>query len=137
MAVKNLDEVRAIFEDKLGLNLDYTESFPQYGTRMAMYPVGETSLEVLEGVAATSDTAQWIAAHGQSLYHICLEVDDIDAALIELKAKGVKFLNDTPIAGHANSRIAFLDPTTTANILIEIAEMPAGHAHGSAGVTPA
>jgi len=71
---------------------------------------------------------------------IRLRTEDLEranAALIELKAKGVKFLNDTPIAGHANSRIAFLDPTTTANILIEIAEMPAGHAHGSAGVTPA
>lgn len=131
MAVKSLDEVRVILEDQLGLTLDYVESFPQYGTRMAMYPVGETCLEILEGVSASSDPAKWVAQHGQSLYHICLEVDDIDAALVELKAKGVKFLNETPIPGHGNSRIAFLDPRSTANILFELAELPAHHGTGA------
>ena len=126
MAVNNLDDVREIFEDQLGLKLDYIESFPQYGTRMAMYPVGETCLEVLEGVP-TSDPAKWIAQHGQSLYHICLEVEDIDAAFAELKAKGLRFLSEAPMEGHAKSRIAFIDPSNTGNILIEIAQLPAGH----------
>lgn len=126
MAVNNLDEVREIFENKLGLKLDYIESFPQYGTRMAMYPVGETCLEVLEGVS-TSDPAKWIAQHGQSLYHICLEVEDIDAAFAELKAKGLRFLSEAPMEGHAKSRIAFIDPSSTGNILIEIAQLAAGH----------
>jgi methylmalonyl-CoA/ethylmalonyl-CoA epimerase len=130
IAVKSLDEVRVIFEDKLGLKLDYVESFPQYETKIAMYPVGETCIEFLEGTSDTSDPAKWIAKHGESLYHICLEVDDIDAALVELKAKGVRPLNETPTVGHGNSRVAFLDPNTTANILIELAELPAKHAPG-------
>jgi len=128
MAVNNLDEVREIFENKLGLKLDYIESFPQYGTRMAMYPVGETCLEVLEGVS-TSDPAKWIAQHGQSLYHICLEVEDIDAAMSELRAKGADFQTEKPMVGHGNCRIVFIDPKSTGGLVIELVEMPK-QAHG-------
>lgn len=125
MAVNNLDEVRAIFEQKLGLTLEYVEEFPQYSTRIAMYPVGETYLELLEGTTETADPAKWVARHGESLYHICLEVEDIDSALVELRAKGVKSLTDSPLPGHGNSRVIFLDPRSTANILIELTELPA------------
>ena len=92
-----------------------------------MFPVGETYLELLEGTSAKSTTAQWVTEKGQSLYHICLEVEDIDGALDELRAKGVKLLDDKARIGHGGSRIAFLDPASTGDILIELAELPAGH----------
>jgi methylmalonyl-CoA/ethylmalonyl-CoA epimerase len=56
--------------------------------------------------------------------HICLEVEDIDSALDELRAKGIKFLDEHPRLGHANSRIAFLDPKSTSNVLIELVQLP-------------
>jgi methylmalonyl-CoA/ethylmalonyl-CoA epimerase len=118
-----------IFQEKLGLSLEYEEDFPQYKTKIAMYPVGETYLELLEATAHGSDVAKWIGEKGQGLYHICLEVDDIDGALAELKAKGVGLLDEKPRIGHGGSRIAFLDPRSTANVLVELAELPAVKPH--------
>ena len=127
IAVNNLAEVMKVFQEKLDLELEYEENFPQYDTKIAMYPVGETYLELLEGTSQRSDVAKWIGEKGQGLYHICLEVEDIDAALDELRAKGVKLLDEKPRIGHGGSRIAFLDPKSTANVLVELAELPAGH----------
>ena len=125
IAVNDLDAFVDTLTDKLGLTLEYTEAFPQYRTKMAMLPVGETYLEVIQPTAPTSDTARWIADRGEGLYHICLEVDDIEGALAELKEKGVRLLDEAPRAGHANTRIAFLDPKSTADVLIELVQMPA------------
>jgi len=124
IAVRNLAEVMKVFQEQLGLSLEYEEDFPQYHTKIAMYPVGETYLELLEGTSRNSDVAKWIGEKGEGLYHICLEVDDIDGALAELKAKGVRLLDEKPRLGHGGSRIAFLDPKSTANILVELAELP-------------
>ena len=125
IAVKDMPNSMAMLEHIFGLKLEYQE---QIGTtKLAMYPVGETSLELLEAAAPDSGVAKWIAENGESLFHLCFEVDDIDAALAELRQKGIKLLDESPRTGHAGSRVAFLDPQSTGNILIELAELPAGH----------
>ncbi len=88
-----------------------------------MYPVGQTYIELLESYADDTETARWIAEHGEGLFHICLEVEDIEAALGELTQKGVKLIDEQPRVGHANSRIAFIDPKSTGNVLIELVEL--------------
>lgn len=125
IAVRNLPEVMRIFQDRLGLALEYEEDFPQYATRIAMYPVGETYLELLQATGQGSDVAKWIADRGQGLYHICLEVEDIVGALAELRGRGVRFLDETPRIGHGGSLIAFLDPASTGDVLIELMQAPA------------
>ena len=125
IAVHNMAESMAMLKNTLGLELDYEETIGS--TKLAMFPVGETSLELLEAESPTSPVADWIEERGQSLFHLCFEVEDIYAALDELRAKGVKLLDETPKAGHGGSRIAFLDPASTGDILIELAELPAGH----------
>jgi methylmalonyl-CoA/ethylmalonyl-CoA epimerase len=128
IAVKNMEKMRDIFENKLGIAMEYEEDLPHYNTKLAMYPIGETYLEVLESSSPDTETSKWIAEHGEGLFHICLEVEDIDGALVELKEKGVKLIDETPRIGHGGARIAFLDPEATGNILIELAEIPAdGH----------
>ena len=124
IAVKSMARMREVMEEKLGLCLEYEEHLPQYRTRLAMYPVGQTYLELLESDSPKSETSQWIADHGEGLFHICLEVEHIDDALAELKQKGVALIDEEPRIGHANSRIAFLDPTSTGNVLIELVELP-------------
>ena len=90
-------------------------------------------LELLESDNADSGTSRWIAEHGEGLFHICLEVEDIDAAMAELRQKGVGFQQEKPVIGHGNCRIVFLDPRSTGNLVIELAEMPKdAHAHGPA-----
>ncbi len=126
IAVNDMDETGRNLEAIFGLKQDYAEQIGE--TRLAMYPVGETSLELLQAVGPSSKVGDWVREKGESLFHLCFEVDDIDGALAELKAKGVKLLDETPRGGHGGSRIAFIDPVSTGNILIELAELPAdGH----------
>ena len=125
IAVKSMEQSREIFESKLGLSIEYEEYLPQYNTRLAMYPVGQTYIELLESDVDNTETARWITEHGEGLFHICLEVDDIEKALNELKRKGLKLIDEQPRIGHANSRIAFIDPKSTGNVLIELVELSA------------
>jgi len=127
IAVENFPGMTELFRDVLGLHLDYVEELEESQTRLAMLPAGETFIELLEGMSPSSNTSKFIAERGPGLYHICFEVDDIDAALAELKAKGIKLRNETPVIGHAQSRIAFLDPSATGGVLIELAELAPAH----------
>jgi methylmalonyl-CoA/ethylmalonyl-CoA epimerase len=128
IAVKSMARMREIMEEKLGLRLEYEEHLPQYHTRLAMYPIGQTYIELLQSDRSDSETSKWIESRGEGLFHICLEVDDIEDALIELKKKGVALIDERPRVGHANTRIAFLDPKSTGNVLIELVEIPAAPA---------
>jgi methylmalonyl-CoA/ethylmalonyl-CoA epimerase len=129
IAVKNMAQSRDVFETKLGLSLEYEEYLPQYNTRLAMYPVGQTYIELLNSDDDSTETARWIAEHGEGLFHICLEVEDIEDALLELKQKGMNLIDQQPRVGHANSRIAFIDPKSTGNVLIELLELPDSSEH--------
>jgi len=125
IAVRDMRASMKMLEETLGLELDYEERIGD--TRLAMYPVGETSIELLQAEGPASQVNGWIEDNGESIYHLCFEVDDIDAALAELKGKGVGLIDETPRTGHGGSRIAFLDPASTGGIVIELAELPAGH----------
>ncbi len=127
VAVKNLDDARRVLEDTLGIRMAYEEELPKYGSRLAMFPIGESHVELVQSTKEGTRTQQWIAEHGEGLFHICLEVDDIDAALAELRAKGVRLQDETPRPGHGGTRIAFLDPRSTANVLVELVEIPESH----------
>jgi methylmalonyl-CoA/ethylmalonyl-CoA epimerase len=74
-----------------------------------------------------SGVTKWIGEKGTGLFHICFEVDDIEGAIAELKAKNVKLQSDTWRTGHGGSKIVFLDPSATGNVVIELAELAAGH----------
>lgn len=126
IAVKDLDAARNTFAT-LGIPCDYEETMPAAGIRLAMLPIGESALELLEPKTEASKTAEWIRDRGEGLYHICLEVDDIVGALDELRGKGVKLRDEVPRTGHGGHKIAFLDPASTAGILVELVEMTGGH----------
>lgn len=127
VAVKSIDAMRDILENKLGIKMEYEEHLPEHSTSLAMFPVGETYIELLESDKPDAGTSKWIAEHGEGLFHICLEVEDIDASMDELRNKGMKFQQEEPLIGHGNCRIVFLDPASTGNLVIELAEMPKDH----------
>ena len=126
IAVDSLRQSTDLLRNTFGLPLEYEEQIGE--TRLAMLPVGETYIELLEGQGPGSGVRQWIAEKGTGLFHICFEVEDIDGALAELKAKGVALRDETPRIGHGGARIAFIDPAATGNVLIELAELPAARA---------
>jgi methylmalonyl-CoA epimerase len=125
IAVKAMQPSIELMKNTFGIPLEYEEQIGQ--TRLAMLPVGETYIELLEGQGPESGVTKWIDEKGPGLFHICFEVENIDEALAELKQKGVKLRDETPRIGHGGSRIAFLDPASTGNVLIELAELSAAH----------
>ena len=125
IAVDSMQQSLQLMRDTFGLELEYQEQIGQ--TRLAMLPVGQSYIELLEGQGPASGVSQWIAEKGAGLFHICFEVEDIDGAIAELKAKNVKLQSDTWRTGHAGSKIIFLDPSATGNVVIELAELTAGH----------
>ncbi len=126
IAVHSLQQSLDLLQNTFGIPLEYEEQIGS--TRLAMLPIGETYIELLEGKGPDNGVQKWIADKGEGLFHICFEVEDIDGALAELKAKGVKLRDETPRIGHGGARIAFIDPSSTGNVLIELAELPASHA---------
>ncbi len=125
VAVRDMQASLALLQNAFGLKLEYEEEIG--AIRLAMLPVGETYIELLDGVSRDSAIGRQIPPQGEGLFHLCFEVDDIDGALAELKQKGVKLIDETPRPGHGGCRIAFIDPSATGNLLIELAQLPEGH----------
>jgi methylmalonyl-CoA/ethylmalonyl-CoA epimerase len=125
IAVDAMQPSLDLMRDTFGLELEYEEQIGQ--TRLAMLPVGQSYIELLEGQGPNSGVSKWIAEKGTGLFHICFEVENIEAAIAELKAKHVKLQSDTWRIGHGGSKIIFLDPSATGNVVIELAELAAGH----------
>ncbi|HYZ22032.1 MAG TPA: VOC family protein [Rhodopila sp.] len=125
IAVDSIQQSLGLMRDTFGLELEYEEQIGQ--TKLAMLPVGETYIELLEGQGPESGVTEWITRKGTGLFHICFEVEDIEAAIAELKAKKIKLQSDTWRIGHGGSKIIFLDPASTGNAVIELAQLPAEH----------
>jgi methylmalonyl-CoA epimerase len=125
VVVRDLEASRRLWEDCFGIPLGGVEEPAGRPVRLALYPVGGSMVELLAGTTPDSKHARLVAEGKGGLNHICFEVENIDEALAELKAKGVPLIDQVPRIGHAGCRIAFIDPAATENCLIELAELPA------------
>ena len=120
IAVRALDEAAPFYRDVLGLPaapLDDTD-----GARIAGFAAGESLVELLEAEDPDSPIGRFIARRGPGIHHICFAVDDLDAALERCRAAGLRLIDDTPRLGAEGKRIAFLHPSSTAGVLIELSE---------------
>lgn len=130
VVVKDTEASRRLWEDCFGIPLGGTEE--NAIRKLALYPVGESMIELVAGVAPDGKHQRLVAEGKGGLNHICFEVENIDEALAELAAKGIPLLDSVPRIGHAGCRIAFIDPAATEHCLIELAELPADHASAAA-----
>jgi methylmalonyl-CoA/ethylmalonyl-CoA epimerase len=124
IAVKNLDETIKFYEETLGLKCQGTETVAEQKVRVAFFPVGDTELEFLESTSEDGPIAKFIEANkGRGgLQHIAIRVDDIKAAIAELKSKEVGMIDEEPRYGAGNASIAFCHPKSTGGILLELCE---------------
>ena len=129
VVVRNVEASRRLWEDCFGIPLGGVEDIEGRPVRLALYPVGSSMVELIAGTTPDSKHARMVDAGKGGLNHICFEVENIDEALAELKAKGIPLLDQVPRIGHAGCRIAFIDPAATENCLIELAQLPAEPAH--------
>lgn len=125
IAVRSLDEALAFFSDALGLRCTGRETVTEQGVRVALLPVGESRLELLEPIREDSPVGRFLSKRGEGIHHICLTVDDIDAALADLRARNVRLVDETPRCGVEGRKIAFLHPASSHGVLIELVERPA------------
>jgi len=122
IAVKDLAEAVRAYE-ALGLVVESTHDVPTEKVRTAFLPVGESHLELLEPTDPSSVIARFLEKRS-GLHHVCVLVDDIDAALAELRARGVPLLDQGPRPGAGGCRVAFVHPRGAAGVLLELKESP-------------
>jgi len=121
IAVSNLEESMKIYTDWLGLKVSEIETLNERKIRLAMIPVGETKVELLEGTGPDSTITKFIAQRGEGIHHIGFGVKNIKEMLKDLKNKGVPLIDQEPRKGSGGASVAFLHPSG-AKILIELVE---------------
>jgi methylmalonyl-CoA/ethylmalonyl-CoA epimerase len=120
IAVNDLAAALAFYRDALGLEIEAPEDVPSQHVRAHFIAVGEAKLELLEATSPESPIAKAIEKRGPGLHHITLRVADIAAALAQLRAKGVRLIDEAPRPGAEGSLIAFVHPASTGGVLIEL-----------------
>lgn len=122
IAVSNLQEALSFWQAALGIELHGVEEVAEQKVRTAFLPVGGTEIELLEATSPDSTIAKFIEKRGEGLHHIAIRVEDVEAALAELKAKGVQLIDEKPRDGAGGTRIAFVHPKSTHGVLLELCE---------------
>jgi methylmalonyl-CoA/ethylmalonyl-CoA epimerase len=120
IAVANLSEAVSFYRDALGLEIDPPEDVQSQHVRAHFIPAGQSALELLEATSDDSPIAKYVAKRGPGLHHITLRVDDIRAALARLKTRGVRLIDESPRAGAHGSLVAFIHPSSTHGVLVEL-----------------
>src|SRR5215813_14793378 len=123
IAVKDLDAALAFYRDALGLVVEAPEDVTSQRVRAHFIPVGQSNLELLEATASDSAIAKYIDKRGPGLHHITLRVDDIRAALDQLKAKGVRLVDEQPRPGAEGALVAFIHPSAAHGVLVELKQV--------------
>jgi methylmalonyl-CoA epimerase len=125
IAVKNLDEALAFYRDALGLHVEVPEEVSSQRVRAHFIPTGQVALELLEPTAADSVIARYVEKRGPGIHHITLRVDDIRAALEQLKARGVRLVDEQPRPGAEGALVAFIHPQSAHGVLVELKQAAA------------
>jgi LAO/AO transport system kinase len=150
VAVRSLEEAVSFYEAAMGLRVSSYETIPQEKTRVAMIPLGDTRIELLEATEPDSPIARFLAKRGPGLHHICLRVPDLSVATARLRARGARLVNEEPGIGARGHRYVFIHPSTAGGVLFELVEAseprpvlrslgegrPQGRGHLSSSSTP-
>ena len=122
IAVKDIDEAAKFWEGVLGLKIVAREEVASQKVITAFIPCGDCEIELLQATAEDSPIAAFIEKRGEGIQHIALQVDDVTAALDELKTQDVRLIDQTPRPGAGNTDIAFLHPKATGGVLLELCQ---------------
>lgn len=122
IVVPDIEEALAFYQDTLGLTLEYTEHVVDQDVIVAFLPTGDSEIELVEPVDPSSGVARFMAKHGSGIHHICLEVDNLHEALVELAERGVQLINEQPTVGSGGKLVAFIHPDSTNGVLVELYE---------------
>jgi methylmalonyl-CoA/ethylmalonyl-CoA epimerase len=127
VAVEDLDVAIALHEQAYGLALEHREVVDEQGVEAVLLDVGDGHVELLAPLGPDTAVGRFLASRGPGLHHVAYRVADIDAALADLRERGLQLIDETPRAGIRSSRVAFLHPRSTGGVLTEIVQPAEGH----------
>ncbi|PAB57614.1 methylmalonyl-CoA epimerase [Anaeromicrobium sediminis] len=122
IAVKDLEATLKFYQEVLGLELEGTEVVEEQKVKVAFLPVGDTEVELLESTDKDGPIARYIEKKGEGMQHIAFRVSNIEEAIADMKAKGVRMIDETPRYGAGGAKIAFCHPKSTNGVLVELSE---------------
>lgn len=124
IVVEDVREALAFWRDALGLPLQHTEINDAEAVEIAFLPIGEGEIELIQPTTDDSGVAKYLAKKGAGLHHLCIEVEDIAAALARIAESGAELINETPRTRPDGTRYAFVHPKSTGGVLLELYQLP-------------
>src|SRR5215203_1179684 len=122
IATRGIEEALKFWEDALGLENVHTETVEDQKVRVAMLPVGESRIELLEPTSEDSPISKFLEKRGGGIHHIAVGVEDIEAALAKLKRAGARLIDETPRIGAEGCLVAFVHPASSGGVLLELVQ---------------
>src|SRR5688572_33377260 len=122
IATNGIDEALKFWGDALGLENVHTEVVEDQKVRVAMLPIGESRIELLEPTSEDSPISKFLDKRGGGIHHIAVEVPDIEAALGKLKAQGMRLIDESPRTGAEGCLVAFVHPSSANGVLLELVQ---------------
>ncbi len=122
VVVPDVEDALHFWRDALGLDLDHVEEVPSQKSQVAFLPLGESEIELVRPTSAESGVAKFLADRGAGMHHLCFEVDDIAGMLANLKEKGIRLINETPLQLEGR-QVAFVHPKSANGVLVELYQL--------------
>jgi len=122
IATNGIEDASTVYRDLLGIEATETEEVSGQKVRVAMLPIGESRIELLEATSADSPISKFLTKRGPGVHHIAVRVEDIRTSLADLKSKGARLIDEEPRAGAGGCLVAFIHPSSTGGVLIELVE---------------
>lgn len=122
IATHQIEEALGFWRDALGLQVDFTEEVTEQGVRVAMLPLGETHIELLEPLSQDSPVGKFLQKRGPGIHHLAVRVTDIRSSLAQLKEQGTRLIDETPRPGAGGCLVAFIHPSSANGVLLELVQ---------------
>ncbi len=120
VVVEDMDEALAFWRDALGMDLHELRDVPAEKSQVAFLPLPGSEVELVRPTTDDSGIAKYLAKRGPGMHHICLEVDDIEGMLAQLKAKKIRLINEAPRTAADGRKYAFIHPESAGGVLVEL-----------------
>jgi len=120
VVVDDMEKALSFWRDALGMDLHELRDVPTEKSQVAFLPLPGSEVELVQPTTDDSGIARYLAKRGPGMHHICLEVDDIEAMMAQLKAKGTRLINEEPCTAADGKRYAFIHPESTSGVLVEL-----------------
>jgi methylmalonyl-CoA/ethylmalonyl-CoA epimerase len=123
VVVEDMEEALPFWRDALGIEMHELRDVPAEKSRVAFLPLAGSEIELVQPTSDDSGIAKYLAKRGAGMHHLCLEVDDIEGMLTQLKAKGIRLINEEPRTGADGKKYAFVHPQSAGGVLVELYQL--------------